>query len=234
MPRTARIVVPQMPHHVVQRGNNQQDVFFVKDDRRVYLEILGEQAARFGLTVLGYGLMTNHIHLIVVPEDEESLARGVGRTHFAYTQYINRFHGRSGHLWQNRFYSCGLDESHLWQAMCYVERNPVRAKMVRMPWRYKWSSAAAHVGETGPPEWLDMSWWSAEWTAKRWRKAIIRPEDNALVTRLRLNTHTGRPLGSDSFLSRLEKRLGRRVRPLPVGRPSKQRKKKARRRARNR
>ena len=157
MPRVARIVVPSAPHHVTQRGNNHQDVFFVDGDHRVYLELLGERAERYGLAVLGYCLMTNHVHLVVVPSSEEALAKAIGRTHFAYTQYVNRLHGRSGHLWQNRFYSCMLDEPHLWSAMSYVERNPVRARIVRVAWRYRWSSAAAHVGGGDDSRLLDTA-----------------------------------------------------------------------------
>jgi len=116
MPRVARIVIPGVPHHITQRGNNRLAVFFVDDDRRVYLELLRAQSERFGLKVLGYCLMTNHVHLVATPAGEESLAKAVGRTHFLYTQYVNRLHRRSGHLWQNRFYSCALDEVHLWRA----------------------------------------------------------------------------------------------------------------------
>ena len=131
-------------HHIVQRGNNRQDVFFVDDDRRVYLDLLAEQAARYGLAIEGYCLMSNHVHLVAVPQSEEALAQAVGRTHFRYTQYINRFRKRSGHLWQGRFYSCALDTRHFWTAMKYIELNPVRARLCRKPWRYAWSSAAAH------------------------------------------------------------------------------------------
>ena len=131
MSRVARIVVPGCPHHVTQRGNNGQDVFFVDDDRRVYLCLLGEQSERFGLTIDGYCLMTNHVHLIATPRETDSLAKAVGRTHWRYTQYVNRLHGRHGHLWQNRFYSCALDDVHFWSAMMYVERNAVRAALVR-------------------------------------------------------------------------------------------------------
>ena len=106
MPRVARIVIPGWPHHVVQRGNNRQDVFFVDDDCRAYLRFLCDQSARFGIHILGYCLMSNHVHIIAVPDGEDSLAKAIGRTHFLYAQYVNRVHGRSGHLWQNRFYSC--------------------------------------------------------------------------------------------------------------------------------
>ena len=144
--RVARIVVPGASHHVTQRGNNKQDVFFVDDDREVYLELLHQQAQRFGFWLEGYCLMTNHIHVVGVPMREDSLAKAVGRTHFLYSQYVNRMHGRSGHLWQNRFYSCPLDEFQALNALCYVELNPVRAGMVKKAWDYPWSSAAAHCG----------------------------------------------------------------------------------------
>ena len=222
MPRVARIVVPGVPHHITQRGNNRQRVFFVDDDRRAYLDMLTEQSARFGLSVLGYCLMDNHVHLVAVPAGEESLAKAMGRTHFLYSQYVNRLHRRSGHLWQNRFYSSSLDEPHLWNALCYVERNPVRARVVRAAWRYRWSSAAAHAGEGEACAVLDMSEWGAVWTVRKWREVLVRPEDARELARMRLSTHRGRPLGSDSFLSKLEHLLGRRVRALAVGRPRKQ------------
>ena len=222
MPRVARIVVPDCPHHVTQRGNNCQDVFFVDDDRRAYLEILAEQSQRFGLTVHGYCLMTNHVHLIATPRSAESLARAIGRTHWIYAQYINRFHGRSGHLWQNRFHSCGLDARHFRSAMIYVERNPVRAKMVRMARRYPWSSAAAHCGRKDTSGMLDMDKWRRICQdADEWERILAAGDDKAMGDKLRIWTSCGRPLGSDSFVSKLEKVLGRRLRPLPVGRPRK-------------
>ncbi len=218
MPRVARIVMPEVPHHVTQRGNNRQAVFFDDEDRRRYLEFLGEHAKRFGLTIWAYCLMPNHVHLVGVPAGEDSLAQAVGRTNFRYTQHVNRRHGRSGHLWQNRFYSCALDEVHVWRAICYVERNPVRAKMVRVPWRYAWSSAAAHVGESDGGRLLDLAAWRAEWTSQRWRDELRELADED-ADRIRLQTHTGRPIGSKSFLARIEQRLRRPVTARPVGRP---------------
>jgi putative transposase len=218
-------VLPGVPHHITQRGNNRQDVFFVDDDRRVYLDLLGQHSERFGLKILGYCLMANHVHLIATPSAEDSLAKAVGRTHFRYTQYVNRLHRRSGHLWQNRFYSCALDEIHLWRAMCYTERNPVRAKVVRPAWDYPWSSAAAHTGGDDPSGLLDPAQWPRLWTPAKWRAELRSADDREELSRIRLGTHRGRPLGSDSFLSKLERRLGRRLRPLPVGRPKKTTKK---------
>jgi len=179
MPRVARIIVSGYPHHITQRGNNRQDVFFVADDRRVYLTLLQEQAVKYDLSVQGWCLMDNHVHLIATPADEESLARAVGRTHFLYTQYINRFHGRSGHLWQNRFFSCPLNLN----------------------------------------DWRKMS------TGLNWKNVLREAVDESEAKRIRLHTHRGRPLGSDKFLSKMERRLGRRLRPLPVGRPKDDQKK---------
>ena len=223
MPRIARIVVPGQPHHVTQRGNNRQDVFFVDDDRRVYLELLHDHADRFGLSVLGYCLMTNHVHIVGTPAREDSLAKAIGRTSFRYAQYVNRLHGRSGHLWQNRFFSCTLDEVHCRRVMVYVERNPIRAKMVRKAWRYPWSSASAHTRGQDRIGLLDMARWRAEWKPAKWKRALEQPQDEAELSSIRLATHRGRPLASDSLLSKLERHLGRRLRPLPVGRPKKAR-----------
>jgi len=208
-------------HHITQRGNNRQDVFFVDDDRYVYLELLAEQARKYGLDIAGYCLMGNHVHIVAIPQAEDSLANAVGRTHFRYTQYINRFHKRSGHLWQGRFYSCPLDEPHFWLAMRYVELNPVRAKICRKPWRYEWSSAAVHVDAKSRSELLNLPRWYDMISDEQWRKELNAKIDETKLVRLRANTHTGRPLGTDSFISKLEKLLGRRVRPLPVGRPTK-------------
>ena len=208
-------------HHITQRGNNRQEVFFVDDDRRVYLELLKEQADKEGLEVAGYCLMSNHVHLVAIPHTQDALAKAIGRTHFRYTQYVNRFHRRSGHLWQGRFHSCVLDEPHFWLAMKYVELNPVRAKLCRQTWRWRWSSAAAHVDAGARSELLNLSRWYDRISAAQWRKELAEGLSDSELGRLRSRTHTGRPLGSDSFLSKLERLLGRRVRALPVGRPAK-------------
>ena len=224
MPRVARIVIPNCPHHVTQRGNNRQDVFFVDDDRRTYLGLLKEESQKHGLRVDGYCLMSNHVHLIATPQREASLAKALGRTHFRYAQYVNRLHKRSGHLWQNRFYSCALDEAHYWTAMSYVEQNPVRARIVRRPWRYPWSSAAAHCGQARDrSELLDLASWSGWVAGSDWEETLAEMLDKQALSTVRLSTHRGRPLGSDSFLSKIESLLGRRLRPLPVGRPRKRR-----------
>ncbi len=221
MPRVARIVVPGLAHHITQRGNNRQDVFFINDDRRAYLRILTQQAQRYGLSVLSYCLMTNHVHLIVTPKRSDSLALAIGRTHWLYAKYINQLHGRSGHLWQNRFFSFAMDPDHLLRAARYVERNPVRARLVRLPWRYQWSSAAAHCGQPDKSGVLDLAAWRTIVRRRAWRGVLQQPEDDGLVLRIRRQTRIGRPLASDALLAKLERRLGRRLRAAPVGRPPK-------------
>jgi len=224
MARIARVVIPGVAHHITQRGNNAQDVFFVDDDREAYLELLKQQSDKYGLEVVGYCLMTNHVHLVAKPLKEDSLANAIGRTHFVYTQYINRLHGRRGHLWQNRFYSCALDEGHFWQALRYVERNPVRAKMVRQAWKYPWSSAGVHTGGSDSTGLIDAEAWRHISEGRDWKETLKGPESEENLRSIRLNTRTGRPLGSDRFLSKVEAMLGRRVRALSVGRPKKRKK----------
>ena len=222
MPRLARIVLPGLPHHITQRGNNRDAVFFCDADRDVYLAHLAEQSAKWGLRALGYCLMTNHTHLIAIPKREDSLARAVGRTHFFYTQYVNRAHGRSGHLWQNRYYSCPLDGARVAAAMRYVEHNPLRAKMARVPWRYTWSSAAAHCGNPRPADdMLDLAWWRRRFDVEEWTSLLGEAVTADEASALRNATQTGRPWASDRFLERLERSLDRRLRAKPVGRPRK-------------
>lgn len=136
-----------------------------------------------------------------------------------YTQYVNRAYDRNGHLWQNRFYSCGLDEVHCWVALRYIEHNPVRAALVKHAWDYPWSSAAAHVGERDQSRMLNLSQWSSAWDAQRWRQWLAANEDDASMSAVREHTHSGRPLGAATFVNELERVLGRRLAAAPRGRP---------------
>ncbi len=218
MPRRPRHAIPGFPHHITQRGNNRQDVFFTDEDREFYLALLRQHALQYGFEVLGYCLMTNHVHIIGVLAEDDSLAKAVGRTHWKYSQVLNRLHGRSGHLWQNRFYSCPMDDGHMVAAMAYIERNPVRAKMVRDAWKYPWSSASAHVGDT-ECEWLNGARWNKAARGLDWRARLKIKEEAGAGAALMLHTNRGRPLGSDAFIARIEAIVGMRLRALPVGRP---------------
>jgi len=204
MPRSARIVIPGAAHHVTQRGKNQQVVFRDDEDRLKYLDLLRHYGERYHLRVVAYCLMTNHIHLVVVPGFESSLADAIGRTHQMYSDYFNEKRERSGHLWQSRYYSCPMDMEHTLNALAYVELNPVRAGMVRDAWDYPWSSAAAHVGKRGD-RLLNLSRWFREFTTEAWIENLggfkEKPE---AAEEIRRYTHKGRPLGREkSFLEQI-------------------------------
>jgi putative transposase len=216
----ARVVVPGIPHHLTQRGNRREDVFFEDGDRQRYLQLLLEYSVKHGMETLAYCLMTNHVHLVGVPARADSLARVFKVVDLRYAQHVNWMQGIDGRLWQGRFFSCPLDEEHLWAAIRYVERNPVRARLVRKAEEYPWSSAAAHCGqrpdpilaplpEPRPPE------------AANWAAWLAEKEDEKMLLKLRLCTRTGRPVGSRRFLAKLESRLGRRLQARPTGRPRK-------------
>jgi len=221
MPRNARIVIPGVPHHLTQRGNDRRVVFLQDADYLKYLEFLCEYAGKYRVAVHGYCLMSNHSHLVLTPPDEKELARAIGRTHGRYAQYFNAAYRRSGHLWQNRFFSCALDEEHYWLALAYAERNPPRAHLVGDAGAYRWSSAAAHLGGADETGLLDLITWPTLMPPDVWRERLLLPEEEDLLLSLRLNTQTGRPLGSPDFLAHYEALLGRRLQPLPVGRPKK-------------
>ncbi len=213
MARIARVVIPGLAHHVVQRGVRRMDVFFSNDDREEYLKLLAEQGERFGVKYLTWCLMTNHVHLIAVPCDETSLARGIGEAHRRYTRYINFREGWRGYLFQGRFHSFPLEGGYLLAAVRYVLRNPVRAGMVRKPWDYRWSSARWFVGETEDDP---LAVPSDVFTGITDRRSFLLQEEDAL-TELRRHTRTGRPLGSSSFLAQLEQMTGRILRPKRRG-----------------
>jgi len=160
VPRIARVVVPGILHHVTQRGNNRQEVFLADGDREFYLGLLRKRSAQYGLEVLGYCLMTNHVHLLVRPQTADAMAQALGRTHFIYAQRFNAEHSRSGHLWQARFYSCPAEETTLLAIMRYIEQNPVRARIVARAWEYPWSSASLHVGRRKDSGLIDTASWA--------------------------------------------------------------------------
>ena len=215
MARLARVIVPGFPHHVTHRGNRRDDVFLEEGDRETYCGFLSDCAAKAELEIWGYCLMTNHVHLIVVPKHEDSLARGVGLAHRRYAVWINKREGWSGHLWANRYFSTPLDEPHHWAAIRYVERNPVRAGLVEAAAECRWSSARAHVlgaddallpfNRPYPGPGPDCCQWLSD------------PEQEEATSRLRRYTKTGRPCGGPAFVASLEETLGRSLRPLKRG-----------------
>jgi putative transposase len=218
MARLARIIVPGMPHHVTQRGNRRQDVFFTPDDRCVYLTYLNKYLTRCGLDIYAYCLMTNHVHFIAVPTTELSLSHTMRDTHTAYAGYRNYTDETCGHLWQGRFFSSVLDETHLWAAIRYVERNPIRAGIVENAADYPWSSAAAHCN--GTPDPILSSNFPPPGAIDDWTGWLSTDSDTD-IWYIRQQTHTGRPCGSLSFFDQLETLLQRDVKPQKRGRKSK-------------
>jgi len=219
MGRIARVVAPGVPHHITQRGNARQVVFDDARDRRVYLELLRYYAEKYQLRIWAWCLMSNHIHLLAVPETTDSLKRTLGRTHHDYACYRNAQLATCGHLWQSRYFSCPVDEAGVWTVMAYIERNPVRAGLVQLAEDYAWSSARAHVIGRDQEDFVDLSSWRAAYTAERWGYTLrVGVEEEALQERLRQATLTGRPFGSDQFIDELELTSNRKLRLQRVGR----------------
>src|SRR5947208_7121938 len=145
MARLARVVAAGIPHHVTQRGNRRQQVFFGDDDYATYRGLLAEGCRAAGVAVWAYCLMPNHVHLILVPSDPDGLRAALGETHRRYTRHVNLREGWRGYLWQGRFASFPMDEARLLAGARYVELNPVRARLVRRARDWRWSSARAHL-----------------------------------------------------------------------------------------
>ena len=216
MPRFARVIHPGHPHHAVHRGNRRQEIYLDDDDRTFYLRLLRFYSARFGVRIWAYCLMPNHVHLVAVPAGPRSLAKAIGATHWRYAQWLNRRLRRTGHVWENRYYSSPLDEPHLWAAVRYVERNPLRAGLVEVAEEFRWSSAQSHVFATDNlllDEDSPFASRSFDWSA--WLNDAV---DSLEADRIRANTMTGRPTGDDEFVRSIEERLGRSVRPQRRGR----------------
>lgn len=219
MPRVARIIASQYPHHITQRGNNRTDVFFDDEDRSTYLSLLKDSCEKWSIELLAYCLMTNHLHILIIPVVEGSLSRGIGKTNLMYTQYFNRKYNRSGRLWQNRFFSTIVDrEAYLWAVARYIEFNPVKAGLVGRPEDYHWSSCRVNI--SGQSDGLVTTWLDEKGRAA-YRKFLMQ-QNSDTDEKIRVGTSTGRPLGSADFIVGLENTLCRKLLPGKAGRPRKQ------------
>lgn len=213
MPRKPRCVLPGVPYHITQRGTDGRLVFLADADRTSYLRILALNREEARVRILAWCLMSNPIHLVAIPDREDSLEVLLRRTHGRYAQMFNARTGRTGHLWQSRFFSCALDSRDLWRALAYVERNPVRAGLVERPEQDEWSSARAHLGlEQDHYGLLDLSFWRESGGPQGWRDLLLSREEAAVVHMLRRCTCSGRPFGEERFLADFEARFGRRWR----------------------
>jgi putative transposase len=221
MPRNPRCVLPGVAYHVTQRGVNREAVFYYDQDRQTYLHLVEDQIKESGVSILGWCLMTNHVRWVVVPAREDSLAVLFRRVHGRYAQYLNARRRRTGHLWQNRYFSCPVAPEPEEVVLRYVEWNPVRAGIKQRPEEYVWSSAAAHlIGpeyERSPI--LDWTYWREQGGAEAWRRRLEMVEDMRDVHSLRRATYSGAPFGSESFVTSFEGTFGRQWRK--PGRPRK-------------
>jgi putative transposase len=165
--------------------------------------------------------MPNHVHLIAAPENEASLARALGRTHSEFALALNRTERRSGHVFQNRFFSCVLGGTHLLRAMRYVERNPVRAGLAAVAWGWPWSSASVHTAANAVDAVLSFDWIGqfGRWDYGEWKELLSEGGAGEVEEAIRRATRTGEPLGSRDFVAGLERRAGKRLRVLERGRP---------------
>lgn len=204
MARIARVVAPKYPHHIIQRGNRRQKVFFLQEDYELYLRLLKFYSQKFHLKVVSYCLMPNHVHLIVIPQKKQSLAQAIGETHRNYTTIINKREKWSGYLWQGRFLSHVLDERYLIAAARYILLNPVRASLAREARDYKWSSIKIHLADK-KNSLIDDS--LLQEIITDWHDFLEKAEDEDAFKQIRKHARTGRPLGGQRFVKELEKLL---------------------------
>ncbi len=216
MARIGRFVVPGLPHHVTQRGNRRERVFFSDADYELYRDLLHEACSRELVAVWSYCLLPNHVHLILTPATPEGLGRALGRGHRRYSTFVNARNRVTGHLFQGRFSSVVMDEEHLMAAARYVATNPVRAGLVERAEDWPWSSARAHLAgrDDGLVEVAPL----LSRCGGRFADLIEAEPAPALTASLRAAETIGRPLGAPPFLDRLAALAGRDPRPQKRGR----------------
>jgi putative transposase len=208
MARLARIVVPGIPHHVTQRGNRRQPVFFGDDDYLAYKALLAEHCRAAGVAVWAWCLMPNHVHLMLVPPDPGALRAALAEAHRRYSRMVNFRESWRGYLWQGRFASCPMDAAHQMAAARYIECNPVRARLVAAPGDWRWSSAAAHL--TGRADGLtDIAALGAH--VDDWARFLDEALEADVLDTLRGGERTGRPLGDERFVAEIEAVTGRSI-----------------------
>ena len=219
MTRQARFVLPGHLHHVTQRGNYRQNVFKDHQDRIYYLKLINHYAKEYNNDLYAYCLMTNHIHFIIKPQQQKSLAQIFCRAHQQYSLYYHKKNGIHGHLWQERFYSCLLEGSHIPAAIKYVECNPVRANLAKHAWDYPWSSTNFHLGKKYNI--VHLSDIRPYVTADNWKEFLDQKQSDKEIDAIRQATNKGYVFGSDKYIEFLEKKHACTLTPQIIGRPKK-------------
>lgn len=208
MPRAKRIVVPNFPHHVTQRGNRRQPVFFCDEDYQAYLDYVKCAAKQAKVEILAYCLMPNHVHFVAVPTCQEGLRHTFGDAHQRYTRRINFREGWRGYLWQGRFFSNVMDERHLVATVRYIELNPVEASLCALATDWPWSSVHAHLA--GEDEFVAVKPMLSR--VKDWRSYLVDEQNAKTNQAISQHVCSGRPLGDDSFLDEIGQIMGVEVR----------------------
>jgi putative transposase len=226
MPRRARLAIPGLPWHIIQRGNNRTACFYAEADYRRYMDTLREMAERFQCAVHAYVLMTNHVHLLLTPNREESAGLLMKHLGQRYVQYFNRTYRRSGTLWEGRFRSClAQNERYVLACYRYIELNPLRANMVSHPRDYRWSSYRANAEGhpdallTPHPEYLSLGF-DVPGRLDAYRELISSHLDLQRIAEIRRATNGNYALGDESFREEIARTLKRRVTPGRSGRPA--------------
>jgi len=214
MARLARLILPGIAYHVTQRGNRRQQTFFEDGDFALYRDLLGAAARRPGTRIWSYCLMPNHVHLIVVPSDEDGLRRTFADAHRRYTGFINARRRWTGHLWQGRYGAVAMDEAHLMAAARYVALNPVRARLVETADEWQWSSVRAHLAgqDDDLVEVAPLLGRCGDFAS-----FLGGPEDQQATRALRIAETTGRPAGTPEWVRAIEERSGRSLAPRKRG-----------------
>jgi putative transposase len=219
MPKPARVVIPGLPHHLTHRGNRRLEVFHHVEDYEIYLRLLRKHADRNKVSLEGYSLMPNHVHLVAVPQNKESLSDMVQEVHGTFAALLNAKYGMTGHCWEGRFFSCPLDQAHFWNTLRYVELNAVRAGLVKKAEDYSWSSAAAHCG-LRDDRLLAKRLLPAP-VMEDWSAWLSSGNSRGIDDYIRAQTFAGHPCGCTDYFREIEKSLGRSLLPRPRGRPAK-------------
>lgn len=217
MPRGNRIILPGVPHHITQRGNQKQKVFYDSEDYYLYLQLLRVYSIKLELPVLAYCLMPNHVHIIAIPQHEDHLRAVLAPVHTLQAQSFNRKHGSSGHLWQGRYSSIALDDEHCVAALRYIELNPVRAGFVNDPYHWHFSSARIHAS-------LESNSILTNTRIIReigdWTPFLQSGLDLEFDAEFQRHEKNGYPLAGESFLSEWEQKTGQSLKPSKRGRPA--------------
>jgi len=221
MPRIARIVAIGYPHHIVQRGNSRQTIFFDENDKVKYLYLLKKYSSECNCAIHTYCLMDNHVHMLAVPKTDISLAKTMQKLSLTYTQYVNQKYNRTGRLWECRYYSALVDkDNYLLAVSKYIEQNPVRVRIVSNAVEYPWSSAQANIG-VNKTSFIRPICDEYDIDKKEYIRLLKLDCNEDEVSLIRKSTMSGKPIGSSSFIENIFDTLGIKFTLRSKGRPRK-------------